>query len=424
MVFEMLRRYIVFLLLLGLALGVSVVGLKPRDAAAAPVGAATGQFVASQSCQGNGLVSVRFIWGPSGWGPQWVDVSLSPTFNGWANAGPIGAGQNFIDFGNLLPNTTYFSRIATYAGIFLISDPIAFVTGNCAGSFSPPHNLRDDNLNNGAVRFRWDPGVNNFWYCLDVAESVQDLVNLVNSWRNFACGTTSTTVDVSGLPCGKEIFWRVWAVGPGTTGYSGIESHNVPTCAFSPPTNLQSQVLSGTSVRFSWDRGVNNDWFCVDTGPTEFDLLNFTPAYRAHGCGTTGTTITATGLACGTKYFWRVFSQGSGASGHSVVREVTTAPCAFSVPHSLDTDDVEKTSAHFDWVAGTNNLWYCVDLAKTLDNLLNFNGTWFNRGCGTTNTFLNITGLDCGTLYYWRVFAFGGAVSGHSATAQVTTDPC
>ena len=189
----MLRRYVVILLMLGLALGVSVVGLKPREAAAAPVGAANGQFVASQSCQGNGLVSVRFIWGPSGWGPQWVDVSLSPTFNGWANAGPIGAGQNFIDFGNLLPNTTYFSRIATYAGVFLISDPIAFVTGNCAGSFSPPHNLRDDNLNNGAVRFRWDPGVNNFWYCLDVAESVQDLVNLVNSWRNFACGTTSTT---------------------------------------------------------------------------------------------------------------------------------------------------------------------------------------------------------------------------------------
>jgi hypothetical protein len=423
----MTKRYVVFLLLLGLALGLPV-GLRPQPAAAAPVGAATNQFVVSQSCQSNGLVSVRFVWSPSGWGPQWVDVSLSPSFNGWANVGPLGAGQNFVDFGNLLPNTTYFSRIATFAGVFLISDPIAFVTGNCVGSFSPPHNLRDDNLSSGAVRFRWDPGVNNFWYCLDVAPSVNSLVNLGPGWRNFGCGTTSTTLDVTGLPCGQEIFWRVWAVGPGTTGYSDIESHNVPTCAFSPPTDLRSEVLSGTSVRFRWDRGVNNDWFCVDTAPTEFDLLNFTSAYRAHGCGTTGTTITATGLACGTKYFWRVFAQGTGANGHSVVREVTTAPCAFSAPTNPHTDNVGRMRVLFDWEAGVGNLWYCVDIAKTQADLENFRGppagTWSNHGCGTTQTTLEVTGLECGTLYYWRVFAFGGAVSGYSATVQVTTDAC
>ena len=418
------RRYLALFVMLGLILGAAVGVGSATQAQAAPVGAADGQYVLSQSCQSNGLVSVRFVWNPSGYGDQWVDVSGTPNFAGWANAGPLPAGQNFIDWTNLNPNTTYYSRIATWGGAWLISDAISFATGNCAGSFSPPHNLRDSELSGGGVRFGWDAGANNYWYCLDVAMSEADLIGLRGSWRNYGCGTTATSLDITGLPCGQRLYWRVWAVGPGTSGHSAVETVTIETCDFRAPTNLRSEALSPTSIRFRFDRGVDNTWFCVDTATSEADLLAFTGSYRPHGCGTTGTTIDGTGLTCNTRYYWRVFAQGERSSGHSAVATVDTPACGFTPPHTLTTEGVGKTDVNFDWERGVDNLSFCVDTAQTQDDLLFFTGTWENFGCGTTSTALGVTGLTCNTTYYWRVYAVGSTVSGHSVIAQFTTDAC
>ena len=418
------RRYLALFVMLGIVLGLSVGLGSSRPAQAAPVGAATGQYVLSQSCQANGLVAVRFVWSPSGYGPQWLDISNNPNFNGWANFGPIGAGQNFLDWGDLLPNTTYYSRIATWAGQFLVSDPIAFATGNCPGFFTPPSNPRDSDLDNGDVRFRWDRGNNNLFFCLDIAEALSDLTNLTGSWRNFGCGTTATTLDVRGLPCGKTLYWRVWAAGPGVSGYSEVETVSVSDCNFSVPTNLRSEVTSPTTVRFRWDRGLDNTWFCVDTATSEADLLAFGPSYRPHGCGTTTTQIDGSGLACNTKYFWRVFAQGERSNGHSAVAEVTTPACGFTPPHTLEVEDITKTSVTFDWERGLDNLQFCVDVAESQDDLLFFKGSWKNYGCGTTSTALAVTGLTCNTTYYWRVYAVGTLVAGHSGMATFKTLAC
>jgi hypothetical protein len=195
-------------------------------------------------------------------------------------------------------------------------------------------------------------------------------------------------------------------------------------CNFSVPTNLRSEALSPTSIRFAWDRGLDNAWFCVDTALSENHLLNLTGTYRWHGCGTTGTTITASGLACGTKYFWRVFAQGARANGHSAVAEVTTQPCPFSPPHALHTHDITQTSVRFDWERGGDNHWFCVDTGKDPQDILRFSGTWKNQGCGTEFTELDVTGLDCGTIYYWRVYAVGTFVSGYSVIERFSTSAC
>jgi hypothetical protein len=401
---------------------------RSQPAEAAPVGAAVNQFVAQQSCQTNGQVQIRFAWSPSGYGNQWIDVSIQANFAGWANAGPVGPLTNVLDWGNLQPNTTYYSRISTWAGQWLTSDPIAFVTIACQGPFSPPDDLDTTDIANG-TRFRWDSGQNNFWFCVDTAASQSDLVNLTGTWSNYGCGTTATQIDIpaASLPCGVTVYWRVWAAGPFTSGHSAIDSFTGDPCTFSVPKNPKATAISSTSLKFEWERGLDNAWFCVDAAKSQSDLVNFTGTWKNYGCGTTATVVDVQGLECGTTYYWRVFAQGVTGAGHSQIVTSSTPACVnFTVPHDLDTSDVTQTGVMLEWERGANNVWFCVDMAESQSDLLNFTGTWKNFGCGQTSTGLQLPAatLECDTTYYWRVFTQGLSGAGHSQVDNFKTDAC
>jgi hypothetical protein len=399
---------------------------RPTGANAAPAGAAQGLTIYQYQCLSNGLVLARFAWAPSGWGHQFLDVSLSSNFSGWSYAGPFGAGQNNHDWYNLEPNRTYFARVGTWIGSWVHSDPISFHTPSCAGGgFSAPTNLRSNVLSSSSMRVRWDAGQNNLWYCVDTALSLDDLFNFRGTWWAHHCGTGSTVVDLNGLGCGQVHYWRVYAVGPGVSAHSAPASFVSGDCAFSVPDDLSAEVLSPTSVRFSWDRGAGNLWYCVDTAETLSHLFNFTGTFDNHGCGTTGTVVTATDLECGEQYFWRVYAAGAAGQGHSAHATVTTTACnAFTVPTNLEADSPSPTSIVFEWDPGMNNIWYCVDTATSNSDLVNFTGSYKAHGCGTTTPSITATGLTCNTQYRWRVYAFGGASSGHSVIASETTDAC
>jgi hypothetical protein len=371
-------------------------------------------------------VAARFAWTPSGWGaPQYVDVSLSAVFNGWEPSPPLGTFTNTVDWFNLQPNTVYYSRVGTWIGVWVHSDTIAFRTAACTGGFTAPDDLSSTQLSPTSVRVRWDRGQDNQWFCVDTALSRDDLYNFRGTWRNHHCGTTATSVDLNGLACDRTHYWRVYAVGTFTSDHSHVASFTTQGCTFSVPEDLRADPLSPTSVRFSWDRGIGNTGFCVDTARSLSDLFNFRGSFANHGCGTTDNSITATDLACDTHYYWRVYAWGVAADGHSAHSEVTTPACdSFSPPTHLSTTNVGKTSVQFHWTRGNDNVWFCVDTARSLADLMNFQGSWKSHGCGTTITTITATSLSCGTEYYWRVFAWSGAVGGHSVVRQVETDPC
>ncbi len=191
---------------------------------AAPAGAATGQVVTQQTCLGNGFVQVTFVWNPSGLGQQWMDVSASPVFNGYANFGPLQPNVNAFNWAGLLPNTTYYSRISTWAGFWLTSDTIAFTTSPCGGGvFTPPSNPTTSILGPNSVLFHWTAGTGNQFYCVDTAFSLSDLTTFSGSWHNWGCGTTSTSLEVDSIACGVPHYWRVYAWGPGGSGYSYVQ---------------------------------------------------------------------------------------------------------------------------------------------------------------------------------------------------------
>lgn len=322
---------------------------RPGTAAAAPAGAAVNLQV-TQSCLPNGLVRVSIAWIPSGWGTQWADLSLlnNDFAYGWWNHGPLAAAQSTIVWDGLQPNSVYYARINTWTGVWLPSDTIAFVTLACGAYFAPPFSLSAIPMSPYHAVFQWQAGPHSPWFCIDTALAAADLLTFTGTFRNHFCGTTLTQHTLFGLQCGTVYYWRVFGWGPFGSAHSPIYSFRTADCAFfSPPLALYSQVLSRNSVLLSWVPGANNIWYCVDVAPSHTHLVQFLEGWGNIGCGTTATSLTVSGLQCGTLYFWRVFASGVGVSGHSGVATFVLPCDSFDGPdrfHRLERAPIEHLS--------------------------------------------------------------------------------
>jgi hypothetical protein len=212
-----------------------------------------------------------------------------------------------------------------------------------------------------------------------------------------------------------------------TTRSCGVSSGggSTSTGGATPPTNLQAAAFSVTGARFQWVPGNGNVYFCVDYAKNAVDLINFGPTWRNSGCGTTSYSHVINNLACGTTYYARIWTPAGGGL-YSPVRTITTYSCAnaISAPTNLGIVFETTTTARLAWQPGKDNLWFCVDTAKTQADLLNYTGTWRNYGCWTTSSQLTIDGLTCETKYYWRVYAWNTVANVHSETSVFTTDAC
>ena len=290
-------------------------------------------------------------------------------------------------------------------------------------AFSVPTGLAVSGVGPNFIRFHWTPGAENFWFCLDTAYSLDELFNFYGSWTNYHCGTTNSVVEVHGLRCGTVHYWRVYAVGPDVSGHSQAVFTSTTGCSFAPPHSPRSSPISATAMRFQWDASIDNQWFCVDVALNQDDLLNFRGSWRNFGCGMTNTVLEVFGFGCGTHY-WRVYAQGTNTGGHSQVATFNLADCNFSVPTNLRPEALSGTSIRFQWDRGGDNRWFCLDTALSSADLNSFSGSWRNHHCETTSTSVDVTGLACGTIYFWRIYASGTARDGHSAEAQARTMNC
>jgi hypothetical protein len=193
--------------------------------------------------------------------------------------------------------------------------------------------------------------------------------------------------------------------------------------AFLPPSNVQT-ITYNNFVRVSWSAEGGNLFYCVDTGFSNQDLVNLNGSWSNWGCGTTGTSLDLNNLACGRIHYLRVWAAGIGTSGYSETLVFQSQPCIFSPPTNPRSEAVTSTSARLLWDRGLDNYFYCVDLALSSSDLLNLTGSWFNTGCGTTATSLDVNGLSCDTTYHWRVWSTNATTPGYTPIASFHTPAC
>ena len=64
--------------------------------------------------------------------------------------------------------------------------------------------------------------------------------------------------------------------------------------------------------------------------------------------------------------------------------QTRSAEAAISAPSGLNASPVGAGVVRFDWNAGNENIWYCVNAAYSFADLATGGPTWRNYGCWTT----------------------------------------
>jgi hypothetical protein len=303
---------------------------QPRTAEAA-ISAPSGL---SASSIGPGVV--RFDWN-AGNENIWYCVNYAYSFADLATGGPTwrNAGcwttNTVLDVGGIACGTTvYWNVYAWNTTTATTSQSAAVQTSACSSLIGPPTGLNATKPSPGVIRFDWNPGDNNIWYCLNAATSFADLATGGPSWHNYGCWTTTSQLTVSNLPCDSTIYWNVyaWNTVTGVTSEAATVQTDACSTVFSPPDDLEASNITKTSVRLTWDAGLNNVWFCVNKAESEEDLASGLDTWKNHGCWSTTESLNLSGLECETTYYWNVFAWNTVTNGTSQTASFTTSPCS------------------------------------------------------------------------------------------------
>ncbi|HMK38301.1 MAG TPA: fibronectin type III domain-containing protein, partial [Bacteroidota bacterium] len=335
-------------------------------------------------------------------------------------------GYNNLNVGNVLtlsvtgltPATTYFYRLkASNAGGTSANSNIIVVT-TLVPTPSPPVATPASNIGQTSFTANWDTSTGATTYLLDVATDT-GFVALVPGFGNLNVGNVQAR-NVTGLAAGTKYFYRARAsnIG-GTSGNSNLISVVTVVATPPPPVATTGTNITQTSFAANWNASAGATTYFLDVA-TDTNFTSNLPAYNNVNLGNV-LTKNVTGLAPGTKYFFRVRgSNVGGTSGNSNTVSVTTVVAPPSAPVASAGTNVAQTSFAANWNASAGAASYLIDVA-TDTNFTAILPAYNNANVGNVLTH-NVTGLTASTKYYYRVRGSNaGGTSGSSNTVSVTT---
>ena len=159
--------------------------------------------------------------------------------------------------------------------------------------------------------------------------------------------TWTATAPYAGQAIQFQVVATNFLEGPGSTqqwevpsfGFTGATlttQDNIPTA----PSGLTATVASTSQINLSWTNNANNQTgFQIDQATSS----NFTQGLTTVTVGAGATTYSATGLASGTTYYYRVratnsFGDSANTSTASAMTAVVSVPVAVAVPDGGFTD--------------------------------------------------------------------------------------
>jgi hypothetical protein len=269
----------------------------------------------------------------------------------------------------------------------------------------------------------WDAsaGATGYEYCYDTSND--------NACAGWTGAGTNPSAALSGLALATTYYWHVRATNGGGTTYAGgsaaaywsFTTVGPPPGAFgkTAPADGATGVSSNPTLTWGVSSGAVGYAYCYDT----------TNDGACSPWTTTGTSrsVTLSGLAAATTYYWQVRALNDSASTyadgavHWRFTTVPPAPGAFGKTAPANGATGVSTSPTLTWGAssGATSYAYCYD--TTNDNAC---GTWTSTGASTS---VALSGLAQGTTYYWHVratnsggttYADAGAAAFWSFTAR------
>ena len=338
---------------------------------------------------------VRAIWNQHAISQNWGDI-----------------GYHFLIAGN---GTIYQGRSGSITG-----DPIAAHVGG--------HNTR-----NMGVSLMGD-----FTSVMPTTAARNSLANIL-SWKADQRGINplgSSTHASSGRFMANITGHRDWAATacPGNTFYPTLStvrnsvndiinggSAPAPTPPTAPTSSAATQITN-TSFRANWQSSANATEYLLDVSLTN-TFSSFVGGYNNRNVGNV-TSISVTGLTQSTRYHYRVRARNSaGTSGNSSVRQVTTistlsAPTVLTLPATNITTSGARLRGFISLNGGATVTERRVEWGLS--------GSWtdFTADVVTTdnvNFYFDVTGLQAGRTYNFRVWARNSVGWSFSATDFFTT---
>ncbi len=215
---------------------------------------------------------------------------------------------------------------------------------------------------------------------------------------------------VNGLQFGTTFYWRVLArTSIGLSIWSPIYRFSTQpggSTRVVPVAPADGAMQQALEVDLVWQPVAGASTYTLEVSTRS----NFSVADVVDVTDLTDTSYPLTGLDPLTTYYWRVLASNAGVNNWSSSRHFTTAS---GVPARVVLNRPEAgvpnqpTALFLEWEAIENAASYTVEMATDSE----FNNT-VRRAPGLTEPRHQVTQLDHGTTYYWRVQAvnaFGGA---------------
>lgn len=245
---------------------------------------------------------------------------------------------------------------------------------------SQPTALSTSNIKTTAAFGKWLKVTGAKAYSIDYKTSAS------SNWIHLLT-TTDTFYSFSKLSPGTAYDWRVKTIC--TTDSSATSQVSFTTIASCKAVSgLVTSTITTKSAHLKWTSVLGSKGYILQYKLTSG--TNWLPLLT-----TTDSSYDISGLSAGTGYDWRVISICSIDTAQAVGSSfVTVSPCP--TVSGLNTKNITLTSAILTWLNVKGNTGFTIEYKTKAAT------SWVSGGT-TTDTFLNLSSLQNGTDYVWRV---------------------
>ncbi|WP_309640135.1 fibronectin type III domain-containing protein [Flavobacterium sp.] len=377
-----------------------------------------------------------------------------------ANIATLGSGLTFVQSSNsttitgtgLAGNTRYYYFIFAYNNTACSGGPIyntsSPLTGNGTTCPAVPNTVTVNNITPSGFTLDWTyptGGTSSaITYTVQVTTNAAYTANIPGS--PFSIADPTITKVVTGLNPNTTYYYRILASNGCSSAWVSSNVLTLQTACVAPVSQASAFVLgtvTSTSVPATFT-GTANGFLVIRslTNTPPIHPVNGT-TYNAGNIATLGsgltfiqssnsTTITGTGLAGNTRYYYFIYSYNntacSGAPAYNASGPLTgngtTCP---AVPNLVTVSGTSSNGFTLNWLyptGGTSSaITYTVQVTTNAAYTANIPGSPFTVVDPTITKV--ITGLNSNTIYYYRILANNGCSSAY-VTGNVTTlyPPC
>lgn len=342
-----------------------------------------------------------------------VERSLDgTTFSALTNLG-VGA-TAFSDTG-LTGSKTYWYRIYAFnaGGASNYSTTVSATTQAPVPVPTAPTTLALTVKSSSSIALTWLDKSSN-----EIGFKVERSLDGVAFVQVATAGVSATSFTDTGLTAVTKYFYRVAAFNSGgNSAYTSIVSATTQALPAPPtaPSSLAITTVSNSSLKLSWkDNATTETGFKIERSG---DGVNFSQITTV---GASVTSLSDTGLASSTKYYYRVRAYNNGGnSAYTTVASGTTAapPTPPAAPVSLALTVKSSSQINLAWTdKSTNETGFKIERSGDGVNFTQI-GT---VGAGIVS--YSNTGLTTKTKYYYRVRAYNsGGDSSYTSIVSATT---